>query len=80
MAQKPTGTASQAPRQKHRSDQEALGEARATLPRLLRESVLIDLDYDHDELARMHQIVEFLPDKTVLDLSEQLKKVPAEKS
>lgn len=54
-------------------------EARAALPGKIRESGLFDLDYDPGELVRMNQIVEHLPDQTVLDLSKRLGSLAADK-
>ena len=60
-------------------DDSVLGEARAALPGLVRDSGLFDLDYDPSEIARMNQIFEYLPDQTVVDLAKRLGLLIAEK-
>ncbi|WP_420408935.1 helix-turn-helix transcriptional regulator [Hoeflea sp.] len=59
-------------------DPDQLFETRAELPEQIRRSGLFDLDYDPEELARMHRIFELLPDQTVLDLSKRLERLIAE--
>lgn len=60
-------------------DADLVERARQALPRQIRESELFDLDYDPAELARMTQIIQHLPDQTVVDVSGRLQALGAEK-
>jgi DNA-binding CsgD family transcriptional regulator len=79
MASKPPDPKTGLTGRQQKADPDLVERSREGLPKLIRESQLFDLDYDPPELARMAQIIQHLPDQTVVDVSGRLQALGAEK-